>query len=140
MKVLQKMHWFNFIQFTVGYFNEYEAICNFKQSSWNVAFIGVSIAFIKNALFVDVMPKFGTAKGRIINERDSLTASHNLMKSHLTKHVQYNDLKSLFYSNIGVVLGNILINIAWWCLWKRYLSLKIKNQKIVNLIKHKRNV
>ena len=42
------------------------------------------------------------------------------MKSHLTKHVQdlynlsiqYYDLKLLFYSNIGVVLGNTLINIV----------------------------
>ena len=50
----------------------------------------------------------------------SLTASGKLMKSHLTKHVQdlynlsiqYNDWKSLFYSNIGIVLDNTLINIA----------------------------
>ena len=50
----------------------------------------------------------------------SLTASRKLMKSHLTKHVQdlynlsiqYNDWKSLFYSNIGIVLDNTLINIA----------------------------
>ena len=42
------------------------------------------------------------------------------MESHLTKHVedlynlsiQYNDLKSLFYSNIGIVLDKTLINIA----------------------------
>ena len=50
----------------------------------------------------------------------SLTASCKLMESHLTKHVedlynlsiQYNDLKSLFYSNIGIVLDKTLINIA----------------------------
>ena len=50
-------------------------------------------------------------KGQFINETDSLTASRKLMKSHLTKHVQdlynlsmqYNDLKSLLYSNSGIV-------------------------------------
>ena len=69
------------------------------------------------------------------------------MKSQITKHVQdlyklsiqYNDLKSLLYSNIGIVLGNTLINIARRLLSKRrYLSFKTKNQKIVNLIKRKR--
>ena len=70
-----------------------------------------SIAFIKKALFVDVIPKFAMVKGQFINETDSLTASRKLMKSHLTKHVQdlynlsmqYNDLKSLLYSNSGIV-------------------------------------
>ena len=75
-------------------------------------------------------------KGQFVNETDSLTASHKLMKSHLTKHVQdlynlsiqYNDLKSLLYSNSGILLGNILINIALRSLSKRrYLSFKTKN-------------
>ena len=35
VKFYQKMFWFNFIQFTVGYFNEYERFCNFKQTRWN---------------------------------------------------------------------------------------------------------
>ena len=69
------------------------------------------------------------------------------MKSHLTEHVedlynlsiQHNDLKSLLYSNIGIVLGNTLINIARRSLSKpRYLSFETKNQTIVNLIKCKR--
>ena len=86
-------------------------------------------------------------KGQLINETDSLTASHKLMKSHLTKHVQnlynlsmqFNDLKSLLYSSIGFVFGNILINIARRSLSKcRYLSFKTKNQNIINLIKRKR--
>ena len=67
------------------------------------------------------------------------------MKSHLTKHVQdlynlsiqYNDSKSLIYSNIGIVLGKTVINIARRSLSKRYLSFKTKNQKILNLIKRK---
>ena len=77
-------------------------------------------------------------KGQFINERDSLTVSLKLMKSHLTKHVQdlynlsmqYNDLKSLLYSNSGIVLGNTLINIAQRSLSKRcYLSAKTKKSK-----------
>ena len=69
------------------------------------------------------------------------------MKSHLTKHfqvlynlsMQYKDLKSLLYSNIGIVFGNTFINMARRSLSKRrYLRLKTKNQKIVNLIKCKR--
>ena len=48
----------------------------------------VSIAFIKKTLFVDVIPKFTRVKVQFINERDSLPASHKLIKSHLTKHVQ----------------------------------------------------
>ena len=82
--------------------------------------MSASIAFIKKMLFVDVIPKFAIVKGQFINETDSLTASRKLMKSHLTKHIQhlynlsikYNDLKLLLYSNIGIVLSNILINIA----------------------------
>ena len=66
---------------------------------------------IEKALFVDVTPKFAIVKGQFINEIDILTASCNLKKSHLTKHVQdlynlsiqYIDLKSLLYSNIGVL-------------------------------------
>ena len=34
----------------------------------------VSIAFIKKALFADVIPKFAIVKGQFINERDSVTA------------------------------------------------------------------
>ena len=47
-----------------------------------------SIAFIKKALVVDVILKFAIVKGQFINEKDSLTTSHKLMKSHLTKHAQ----------------------------------------------------
>ena len=55
--------------------------------------------------------------------------------------MQYNDLKSLLYSNSGIVLGNTLINIAQTSLSKRcYLSAKTKNQKIVNLIKQKKTM
>ena len=79
-----------------------------------------SIAFIKKALFVDVIPKFAMVKVQFINETDSLTASPKLMKSHLTKHVQdlynllkqYNDLKSLLYSNSGIALSNTLIKVG----------------------------
>ena len=94
-----------------------------------------------------MIPKFTIVKGQFINETDSLTASRKLMKSHLTEHVQdlynlskqYNHLKSLLYSNSGIVLGNTLINIVQRSLSKRrYLSCKTKNQKIVNLIKYKR--
>ena len=106
-----------------------------------------SIAFIKKAFFVDFIPKLAMVKGQLINETDSLTTSRKLMKSHLTKHVQnlyilsmqFNDLKSLLYSSIGFVFGNILINIARRSLSKcRYLSFKTKNQNIINLIKRKR--
>ena len=63
------------------------------------------------------------------------------MKSHLTKDVQdlynlsmqYNGLKWLLYLNIGVVLCNMLINIAQTSLSKRrYLHFKTNNQKVVN--------
>ena len=86
-----------------------------------------SIAFIKKALFIDMIPKFVMVKGQFINETDGLTASRKLMKSHLTKpaqdlyhlSMQYNDLKSLLYLNSGIVLGNTLINIAQRSLSKR---------------------
>ena len=98
-----------------------------------------SIAFMKKALHVDVIPKFAIVKGQFINEKNSLTASRRkLIKSHLTKHVQdfynlsiqYNDLKLLLYSNNSIVLGNTLISITKILLSKRrYLSFKTKNQK-----------
>ena len=48
MKFLQKMFWFNFIQFTVGYFNKYERFCNFKQTSWNYkTFISAFLTLLK---------------------------------------------------------------------------------------------
>ena len=86
-------------------------------------------------------------KRQSINEKDCLKASRKLMKSHLTKHMQdlynlsmqYNGLKSLLYSNVGIVPGNTLINIAQRLLSKRrYLFFKTKNQKIVNLVKQKK--
>ena len=75
---------------------------------------------------------------------DNLKASWKVVKSHLTKHIQdlydlsiqYNGLISLFYSNVGIVLGNARIKIARRLLAKRhFLSFKTKNQEIVNLIK-----
>ena len=105
-----------------------------------------SFAFIKKALFVDMISKFAVVKGWFINEMDSSIASHKLMKSHLTKHVQelyglwtqHNDLKSLLYSNVCIALGNILTSIVQRLFSKcRYLSFKTKNKKIVNLIKQK---
>ena len=48
-------------------------------------------------------------------------------------------MKSLLYSNSGIVLGNSLINITQRLLSKcPDLSFKTKNQKIVNLIKRNR--
>ena len=47
-----------------------------------------SIAFIKKVLFADVILKFALVKGQFINKTDSLTASRNLIESHLTKQVQ----------------------------------------------------
>ena len=105
-----------------------------------------SIAFIKKALFVDMISKFAVVKGWFIHEMDSSIASHKLMKSHLTKHVQElyglwtqnNDLKSLLYSNVCIALGNILTSIVQRLFPKCfYLSFKTKNKKIVNLIKQK---
>ena len=46
-KFLQKMFWFNFIYFTVGYFNEYWRFCNFKQT-WNyTTFISTFFTLLK---------------------------------------------------------------------------------------------
>ena len=67
-------------------------------------------------------------------------ALSNLTKRHLNKHVQdlydlsmqFNDLKSLLYSNINIILGNALINIAQRSLFKpSCLSFKARSQKIV---------
>ena len=95
-----------------------------------------------------MIPKFEVVKGQFINKMDSLTASRKLMKSHSTKHaqdlyilsMQYNDLKPLLYSDIGIVLGNTVTNIAQRLLSKcRYLSFKTKNQKTVHLTKQNKN-
>ena len=111
--------------------------------------MAASIAFIKKALFDDVKRKFAVIKEQFINERDSLTASHKLMKSHITKNmkdlyylsIQCNDLKSLLYLNVGIVLVSKLINIPQKLLSKRrYLSFETKNQKIIKLNKKKVNL
>ena len=83
-----------------------------------------------------MIPIFALVKGKYINETDSLTEFSKLMKSDLNnKHVkdlydlwmQYNDVKSLLYSNIDIALSNTLINIAQRSLSKRsYLSFETK--------------
>ena len=45
----------------------------------------VSIAFIKKALFVDVITNFAMVKGQSINETDSLIASRKSMKSYFNQ-------------------------------------------------------
>ena len=65
-----------------------------------------SIAFIKKALFVNVIPVFAKVKGQFLNEENRITSSQGILKSHLTKHTQdlttiYNDL----YTVIGQVFG-----------------------------------
>ena len=108
-----------------------------KSITWKLHNTSTSIAFIEKTLFINVIPKLAIVKGQFINETDSLAVSLNLMKSHLTKHVQdlyilsiqYNDLESLLYLNIGIVLGNTLINIARRSFSKRrYLSFLKKYQ------------
>ena len=48
VKYLQKMFWFNFIQFTAGYFNECERFCIFQQTSWNYkTFISTFFTLLK---------------------------------------------------------------------------------------------
>lgn len=46
-----------------------------------------SVAFVKQALSDDAIRKFAVIKEQFINERDSLTASHKLMKTRITKNV-----------------------------------------------------
>lgn len=45
------------------------------------------VAFVKQALSDDAIRKFAVIKEQFINKRDSLTASHKLMKSRITKNV-----------------------------------------------------
>lgn len=46
-----------------------------------------SVAFVKQVLSDDAIRKFAVIKEQFINERDSLTASHKLMKTRITKNV-----------------------------------------------------
>ena len=51
------MFGFNFIQFTVEYFSEYERFCNFKQTSWNYkTFISTFFTLLK--FIKDTVDKF----------------------------------------------------------------------------------
>ena len=52
----------------------------FKSITSKLNNVSASIAFIKKALFVDVITKFAIVKGQFINETSSLTASRKLMK------------------------------------------------------------
>ena len=52
----------------------------FKSITSKLNNVSASIAFIKKALFVDVITKFAIVKGQFINETGSLTASRKLMK------------------------------------------------------------
>ena len=105
------------------------------------------ITFITKANLFYVIPKFAVVKRQFINEVDSLTTSRKFMTSHLPKHMQdlsnlsmqYYDLKSLLCSNVDIVFGNTLINIAQRSISKcHYLSFKTKNQGRVNLVKKKK--
>ena len=114
---------------------------NLKNVTSKLHIMSASIAFIQKTLFVDLIGKFAVIKGQLFNEVDSSAVSPKLMKNHLTKHVQdlyglsvqYNDFKSVLYSNTGIVLGNTLINIA-----QLLLSKRCYNQKIVNSIRQKK--
>lgn len=46
-----------------------------------------SVAFVKQVLSDDAIRKFAVIKEQFINERHSLTASHKLMKTRITKNV-----------------------------------------------------
>ena len=47
-----------------------------------------SIALIKKALFVHVLPVFEKVKGQFLNEENRAKSSENILKSHLTKHIK----------------------------------------------------
>ena len=109
---------------------------------------GSSIALIKKALFVHVLPVFEKVKGQFLNEENRAKSSENILKSHLTKHIKdlYNfsticcDLRTSLFSEIGHVFGKANIFIITKSLAKHhYLSFKTKN-KLTNLIRSKKQV
>ena len=62
-------------------------------------------------------------KGQFLNEENRIKSSHNILKSHLTKHMQdlynfstiYNDLRTLLLSETGHVFGRtIIFSITLW--------------------------
>ena len=75
-----------------------------------------SIAFIKKALLVNVIPVLAKVKGRFLNEENRIISSQGILKSHLTKHIQdlynlttiYNDLRTSLFADIGQVFGKAI--------------------------------
>ena len=75
-----------------------------------------SIGFIKKCLYLNVIPKFATLRGKFLNKNEKHAAERNLSVSHSTKHI--NDLKQLLLkhctitdevkSSIGLLLFNML--------------------------------
>ena len=108
-----------------------------------------SMAFIKKALFVNVISVFAKVRGQFLNEENRTKSSQNILKSHLTKHIQdlynfsviYDDLRISLLSEIGHVFGKAIIFSITMSLAKhRYFSLKTKNKKLTNLIRSKKQV
>ena len=75
-----------------------------------------AFAFIKKALFVNVIPAFAKVKGGFLNEENQIKSSGNILKSHLIKHIQdlynfstiYNDSRTMLISEIGHVFAKAI--------------------------------
>ena len=98
-----------------------------------------SVAFIKKALFVYIIPVY---------LQKSSKSSQNILKSHLTKHIQdlysfsirYNDLRTLLLSEIGHVFGEAIIFSTTKSLAKhRYLSIKTKKPRNLQISLDRKN-
>ena len=73
-----------------------------------------SIALLRKFYVILV---FAKVKGQFLNEENRIKSSDNILKSHLTKHIQdsynfstiYNDLRTLLLSETGHVFGKTII-------------------------------
>ena len=50
-----------------------------------------SIGFVKKCLYLNVMPKFATLRGKFLSKNERHATERNLLVSHSMKHI--NDLK-----------------------------------------------
>ncbi|XP_066926368.1 uncharacterized protein [Clytia hemisphaerica] len=93
-------------------------VSSLKSTTSRLQRIAASIAFIDQALFVNVIPTFARVKGNFLNDKDQKKAEIGILKTHRENHKktlkylsneQYR-LKKKLYWLTGDILGNILIS------------------------------
>lgn len=105
-----------------------------------------SIAFIKQALFFNVVPKFAKLHGQFLNNKSHSQAERSLMIDHVLEHtktlsriqIEFSEVSSYLHEKLGSKLYKLLFKVYCIEKWQDYRlqSFKTKNKKLKDLTKN----